>query len=224
MRFRVLSGSSSTRRTASSEIKANVLLCDMDNPTVKRTPVIKTTERQFILSGHRVWACSLLAEDSHELIGVRLKVVLPFGSSVRSYLTSDDGQSFQRVASFFGPSAAEDVIEDSETEVPILAVLTQVFEVWKRASGHSDQRLVIHNTCVGLRKLFVSLAQANTASHLQTVAQIESNCQTTPDERLSGVTGELSDLLQILRNTNAGDGEAILNHVRYKEFLTELQP
>jgi hypothetical protein len=213
----------STCKQMVAKQKRILLLCDMDISTVKRTLVSKTAERQFILSGHRVWACSLLAGDSHEFIGVRLKVVLPFGSSVRTYLTSDGGQSFQHVANFFGLSAAEDLIEDSETETSILAILKQAFEVWQRASGHNEQRLVIRSRCVGLRKLFVSLAHADTASQLQTVAHIESNCQTVPDERLSEVTEELSDLLKILRNTDSGDGEAILNPVRYKEFLTEPQ-
>lgn len=197
---------------------------DMDKQTVRPAPAIKIAERYFSLSGHKIWACGLVTKDGHEPIGVRLKVVLPFGCSPRTYITRNGGQSFQHVSNFFSATGALDLVGNTETAAPMVTVLKRAFATWNKASGQSEQRLFILNTCLALRALFASVPLTDSLTYMQDVGRIQSDCQVVPDESLQDVEDELTALLRQLRARDAGDGEKILSPRRFEKFLSQSCP
>jgi len=189
--------------------------------TVVQASVRKANERNFELSGYQAWVCHLVSKTTGQVLGVRLNVVAPFGCSPNCYITTDDGDNFQHVSSYLAANGVDLRLGEVETNQEILITLRQVLASWKRASGHSEKRDAIRDSCLGLRALLSSLPQTSTLAHLQDVGRIQANCQSIPDESIQQVEDELVGLFERLRTLEADDGDKILSPLRYEKFLSE---
>jgi hypothetical protein len=193
----------------------------MGTYTTVRTSVRKDAERNFQVSGHTAWVCRLVTEDSGQTVGVRLKVLRPFACSPNDYFTNDAGNSFVQASNFFVSHGIDISLGEIEADTETITTLQQVFKTWESASGHSERRAVIRETCIGLRELFQSLTQTPSLSHLQDVGRIEAHGQSLPDQSLQELEEQLTALLRHLRSLDAGDGEKILSPQRFEKYLNQ---
>jgi hypothetical protein len=177
--------------------------------------------RDFTVSGNRAWVRRFVSEESGQPVGVKLKIARPFECAVSNFFTSDDGSSFQRCENFFGKTNLIMSLGDVESDPETVTVLREALAVWKMASGHTDRRTVIRETCKKLGALLTSLSGVSILPHVQDVSSIGNRSQSVPDATIAELEQELSALISRLRAIDAGDGKKILSPDRYEEFLAD---
>jgi hypothetical protein len=173
----------------------------MASYAIVRTPVRKTDDRNFHVAENTAWVCRVVAEATGRTVGVKLSVLFgPFGVSPRDYFTSDDGGNFRHVALSLGTNGFLNIeLNTSEENPETITTLRQVLATWQAASGHSERRAIVRDTCIGLRELLKSLSQTPILPHLQDVGSIYTRSQAAPDDKLQEVEEELQALLKRLR-------------------------
>lgn len=183
----------------------------MASYTIVSPSVRMADERNFHVAENRAWVSRIIEEGTGRTVGIELKVWFgPFADSPPGYFTGDDGGSFRHATQTFGTNGIL-YIELNETEVNEgrVATLRQVLATWQAASGHSERRLVVRNTCKGLTELLKSLSQTPILPRLQDVGRIQEQSQSAPDDTLHIVEEELAALERRLLAAEAQDGEKI---------------
>jgi len=179
-------------------------------------PVMQDT-REFLLQENRVWASHIVEGSS--TLGVRLEIV-PRVGRMGEFLTSDDGRTFQRAVFDADYGNLKIIRSGVEGNPDALKTLQRAFKVWRAASGHSDRRAKVRRTCNGLMELLgLPFQTCQTLPYLQVVGSISEASQTAPDDEFQQVEDRLTDLLRSLSETDAGDGEGIINPTRFEQFL-----
>jgi hypothetical protein len=141
---------------------------------------------------------------------------------MRKHFTNDDGNTFQRAA--FGNASGCSKIEQEgrEEDLETLQTVRKFFTIWHAASGHSDRRAKVRDTCAGLIELLSSISQTcQTLPYLQDVGSISEASQTATDDEFQQVHGRLTALLLNLTTRDAGDGEGIISPSRFEQFLSD---
>src|SRR6266852_1594566 len=178
----------------------------MASYAIVHAPVRKADERDFHLAENRALVCRVVAEATGRTVGVML-TVCPFGVSPRNYFTSDDGGGFRHAALSLEPNCCLNIELNAPEDTPeTVSTLRQVLATWQAASGHSQRRAIVRDTCLGLIDLLKSLSQTPISPHLQDVGNIHAGSQSAPDNELQHVEDELAALLKRLRAIDAADG------------------
>lgn len=160
-----------------------------------------------------------VVNESEQTVGVCFEEY-QFAGSMRKHFTDDNGDTFQRAA--FGNTDGCFLIEKNglEKNLETLNTVRGFFKIWHEASGHSERRADVRDTCARLIKLFDSISQTcNTLPYLQDVGRISEASQTAPDGEFQQVEDRLASLLRTLRAVDAGDGDGIISPNRFEQFL-----
>jgi len=147
---------------------------------------------------------------------------MPFAGSKHNFFTNDGGQTFQRAVYDADYGCLKIILNGLENDSEALDTLKESFEIWHKASGHSDRRAKVRDTCARLMELLTSVSQTcQTLPHLRVVRSISEMSQTATDGEFQQVEDSLGTLLRHLSATDAGDGQGIINPSRFEQFLNE---
>jgi len=82
-----------------------------------------------------------------------------------------------------------------------------------------QQRAVIRNACVNLRRLLASVRPPDMPAILQQVRQIESAALVASVDEFATIKKRFEWLISQLQKIDAGDGEKIITHSRWQQFF-----
>jgi hypothetical protein len=82
-----------------------------------------------------------------------------------------------------------------------------------------QQRAAIRNACVNLRKLLASVRPPDMPAILQQVRQIESAALMASLDQFPAIRKRFEWLISQLQKIDAGDGEKVITHSRWKQFF-----
>ncbi len=162
-----------------------------------------------------------VVDERGQTLGVCLDEV-QFAGSMRKHFTSDDGNTFRRAA--FGNVDGCFKIEQKspEEDLETLETVRKFFTIWHAASGYSDRRLKVRDTCAHLMDLLNSISQScQTLPYLQDVGSISETSQTAPNDEFQQVEDRLAALLKVLKTVDAGDRDGIISPSRFEQFLSD---
>ncbi len=186
---------------------------------IRDTRVLQDT-RHIRIGENRALVFRVVNERG-QTVGVCLDEV-QFAGSMRKHFTSDDGNTFQRAA--FGNANGCFKIEPErpEEDLETLETVRKFFTIWHAASGYSDRRARVRDTCADLMNLLNSISQSGqTLPYLQDVRSISETSQTAPNDEFQQVEDRLTALLKVLKAVDAGDGEGIISTSRFEQFLND---
>jgi hypothetical protein len=87
------------------------------------------------------------------------------------------------------------------------------------ADPNERQRVVIRNACVNLRRLLASVRPPDMPAILQQVRGIESAALMASLAEFPAIRKRFEWLISQLQKIDAGDGEKIITHSRWKQFF-----
>ena len=89
----------------------------------------------------------------------------------------------------------------------------------RTADPSEQQRVVIRNACVNLRRLLASVRPPDMPAILQQVRGIESAALMASLAEFPAIRKRFEWLISQLQKTDGGDGEKIITHSRWKQFF-----
>jgi hypothetical protein len=212
-------------RVGEQKTKFCAILGWFQNPMVYNR-LRKTDIRKLRAAENRTTVCRIVEESTGRPVGTQLHVssfAAPGLSGI--YFTSDGGDTFMHASVSDQPNGIQTIeLTAPEANSKTIIVLRESLATWQAASGHNERRVVVRDTCIGLRELLASLQQTSTLPHMQDVGRIHNESQSAPDEKLRDVEDDLAALLTTLSALDAEDGEKVISQSRYEKFIEAARP